>query len=84
MKKAVVGKLPCGCIMAAVIPHERRRESDEADIRLMIRDGLRVEVMAIDDVRDHPGFLECIHGEGHSFPAEPVDEVAVLAEAMTP
>lgn len=84
MKKAVVGKLPCGCIMAAVIPSEKHRKSDENAIRQMVRDGLRVDVMAVADVRSHPGFLKCIHGEGHSFVAEPCDAAALLEEAMTP
>lgn len=61
--KAVVGRLPCGCIMAAVIPNPRHARDDKHEIRRMIADGLRVDITTVDAAREEPGFLKCVHGD---------------------
>ena len=80
-KKAIVGRLPCGCIMAALIPGFDTPTNDKREIRRWTRDGLRIETTTIDAARSEPGFMACVHGDGRSVWCDEWDVDRVYAEA---
>jgi hypothetical protein len=81
-RPAAVGFERCGCPTFALVLGHGTPKSDERDIAKALKDGLRVEIMESEDVRNLPNFLNCTHGPDPDDPRDPKERAREILGAV--